>query len=47
MLFIAFVFIIFIFYLVHVTRMQLIDLLNDNKVEEALRVLKLFDKDND
>lgn len=47
MLFIAFVFILFIFYLVHVTRMQLIDLLNDNKVEEALRVLKLFDKDSD
>ena len=47
MLFIAFIFILFIFYLIHVTRAQLIDLLNDGKVEEALRVLKLFDKDND
>ena len=47
MLFLAFIFIIFIFYLIHVTRMQLIDLLNDGKVDEALRVLKLFDKDDD
>jgi hypothetical protein len=35
------------FYLIHVTRMQLIDLLHDGKVDEALEVLKLFDKNED
>lgn len=44
MLFIAFVFIIFIFYLIHMTRINLIKLLKDGDIEEALRILQLFDK---
>ena len=44
MLFIAFIFILFIFYLIHVTRMQLITLLRKGEVDEALKVLTMFDK---
>lgn len=43
MLFIAFIFILFIFYVIHTTRMQLIKLLKDGNIEEALRILQLFD----
>ena len=46
MLFLAFIFILFIFYLIHVTRMQLIKLLREGQVEEALRVLTMFDKED-
>ena len=43
MLFIAFIFILFIFYFILLTRMQLIDLLKKGKVNEALNVLTMFD----
>ena len=46
MIYIAFIFILFIFYLIHVTRMQLIKLLKEGSVEEALKVLTLFDKED-
>jgi len=46
MIYIAFIFIIFIFYLIHATRMQLIKLLEQGNVEEALKVLTLFDKED-
>ena len=46
MIYIAFIFILFIFYLIHVTRMQLIKLLKEGNVEEALKVLTLFDKED-
>ena len=46
MLFIAFIFILFIFYLIHVTRMQLITLLRKGEIDEALRVLTMFDKED-
>lgn len=47
MLFIAFIFILFTFYLIHVTRMQLITLLQKGHIDEALRVLTMFDKYDD
>lgn len=47
MLFIAFIFILFIFYLIHITRMQLITLLRKGDVDEALKVLTMFDKHDD
>tara|TARA_B110000858_G_C17550008_1_gene357589 strand:- start:173 stop:313 length:141 start_codon:yes stop_codon:yes gene_type:complete len=46
MIYVAFIFILFIFYLIHATRMQLIGLLKEGNVEEALRVLTLFDKED-
>ena len=43
MLFIAFIVILLIVYFIHLTRMQLIDLLKKGNVNEALKVLTMFD----
>jgi len=43
MLFIAILIILIIAYLIHVTRMQLIDMLERGDVDGALRLLHMFD----
>jgi len=43
MLFIAILIILIIVYLIHVTRMQLIDMLERGDVDRALRLLHIFD----
>ena len=43
MLFIAIVFILFMFYLFHVTKLQLIRYLERGEVEQALKLLRTMD----
>lgn len=43
MLFIAVLIILIIVYLIHVTRMQLIDMLEKGEVDRALNILRMFD----
>lgn len=44
MLFVAVLILMVIIYLIHVTRMQLIDLLKRGDVHGALHILQMFDK---
>jgi hypothetical protein len=44
MLFIALLFILFIIYVVHVSKEQLIEYLEKGDIDNALRLLRTFDK---